>query len=178
MLISEHYRNQNRQLHSEKKGYGAKGDKWADKVLELADDLQLSGISVRILDYGCGKGSLSQAINRYPVTNYDPAVDEFAALPTRHPMVVCTDVLEHIEPHYLDDVLRHIHALTGYRLLATIATREAKKRLPDGRNCHLIVQSSDWWEDKLLPYFELHIDQPSQDNELVVIGKPRVRGPS
>jgi hypothetical protein len=64
-------------------------------------------------------------------------------------MVVCTDVLEHIEPEHLDAVLRHVCSLAKKAVFLQIATRPAKKCLPDGRNAHLTVQSAEWWLAKI-----------------------------
>ena len=64
-------------------------------------------------------------------------------------MVTCTDVLEHIEPKYIDNVLLHLFLLSDRIIFLNINTREANKTLPDGRNAHLIVQKGDWWIKKI-----------------------------
>jgi hypothetical protein len=38
-----------------------------------------------------------------------------------------------------------------------IACYLAKKFLPNGRNCHLIVQHPDWWRQQLLTYMQVSI---------------------
>jgi hypothetical protein len=68
-------------------------------------------------------------------------------------MVICTDVLEHVEPSYLDEVLRNIADKTNKLAYFVICCRPAGQNLPDGRNAHLIVQPHEWWEKKLLEYF-------------------------
>jgi hypothetical protein len=70
-------------------------------------------------------------------------------------MVVCTDVLEHVEPEYLDNVLADIAGLTKQYAYFNISLMEAMKTLPDGRNAHLIVQPWQWWAEKLREYFTL-----------------------
>ena len=64
-------------------------------------------------------------------------------------MVVCTDVLEHVEPAKLDAVLDHIWRLTGRVAYFVIDTRPANAILPDGRNAHLSLHDHWWWIDKL-----------------------------
>ena len=63
-----------------------------------------------MLDYGAGKGRLGEALRKMlpnpPVIHcYDPAAPEWAGEPAPCEMVVCIDVLEHVEPGYLDPVL-------------------------------------------------------------------------
>jgi 2-polyprenyl-3-methyl-5-hydroxy-6-metoxy-1,4-benzoquinol methylase len=67
------------------------------------------------------------------------------AAPEPHDIVACTDVLEHIEPDCLDDVLKDIRRCTKKVAFLLIATRPAIKVLADGRNAHLIQQPYTWW---------------------------------
>ena len=60
------------------------------------------------------------------------------------------DVLEHIEPECLDEVLDHLARITGKILFVAISTIPAKRYLTDGRNTHLIIREGDWWR----PQFE------------------------
>jgi hypothetical protein len=71
-------------------------------------------------------------------------------LPKPSDILVCTDVLEHIEPTLLDNVLDHIERLTREVALLVISCRPANAVLPDGRNAHLIIETPDWWLEKLL----------------------------
>ena len=64
-------------------------------------------------------------------------------------MVACIDVLEHIEPEYLQGVFDHLQDLTEVILFATVHTGPAGKTLSDGRNAHLTQQPMEWW----LPHF-------------------------
>lgn len=97
-----------------------------------------------VLDYGCGKGTLSR------VTGYDPAIVGKDGLPEPHPVVVCLDVLEHVEPELMVSVLDHLQALAQEVVFIVIATGPAQKVLPDGRNAHLIQESAGWWYGRLL----------------------------
>jgi 2-polyprenyl-3-methyl-5-hydroxy-6-metoxy-1,4-benzoquinol methylase len=147
-LISSTYRDLNAQLH-ETHRYGSRGDKWADKVVDLATTYGVTSI----LDYGCGKGALKTAISgrlAAVVSEYDPAIPGKQDMPVQADMVVCTDVLEHIEPECLDAVIAHLHSLTNKIMFAAVSTRLAVKTLADGRNAHLIVQSADIWRPLLV----------------------------
>lgn len=148
-LISKNYRRQNVQLHARPEGFGGDGKKHAERVLEFARKLGVRSV----LDYGCGEGTFKKAITALgwdgAVFEYDPAMKGKEYLPKPAGLLVCTDVLEHIEPDYLDAVLRHMHAVTREAAFLSIATRPANKVLPDGRNAHLIQETPQWWVEKL-----------------------------
>lgn len=149
MLITDEYRKQQSQLH-EQGGYGKASLKFAPIVERVA---QRYGFT-ELLDYGSGKGNLSKALgNVYKVTNYDPAIEQFAAYPSPHDMVACIDVLEHIEPDLLDNVLDDLQRLTLSVGVFTINCAKAGKVLPDGRNAHLIVQPQSWWMPQIQKRF-------------------------
>lgn len=111
-----------------------------------------------VLDYGCGKGALRDALigmyDKIVVIGYDPAIAEFANVPAEpFDLVICTDVLEHIEPEMLDNVLAHIVSLTNEFAYMVIFTGDCGHKLPDGSPCHLIQQPQGWWEGKLIEAF-------------------------
>ena len=146
-LISKPYLAQQAELHSRPQGYGGKGSKWAETVLDLIKRYD----AWSVLDYGCGKGTLGKALREASVPGlrideYDPAITGWSMLPGFADMVVCTDVLEHIEPDRLPSVLGHIALLARKAAFLVVALDPANKILSDGRNAHLIQQPSDWWE--------------------------------
>jgi len=122
----------------------------AKYVVELANQTGLSDI----LDYGCGKGTLNDCMN-IDIKEYDPCVEGKDTPPDPAEIVVCTDVLEHIEPDYLEDVLDDLQRLATRHVLLVIATVPAGKTLPDGRNAHLIVEPAEFWLPKLMARWEL-----------------------
>ena len=107
-----------------------------------------------ILDFGCGKGALLQTLEeKYPHINfigYDPAVLDYNTLPTqKFDVVFCNDVLEHVEPLYIDKVLNFIQTHSNKYVWLRIDTQPATKVLLDGRNAHLIIEDEEWWRERL-----------------------------
>lgn len=157
-LISPAYLVTQRELHAGPQVYGAKGATWADAVVAIS--AQLGCFS--ILDYGCGKGSLmrdlrERALPGVRLAEYDPAIQGKDAAPSFADLVVCTDVLEHIEPDRLAPVLAHLKSLARKAVFVVIATRPASKTLSDGRNAHLIIEDAAWWRGAVESAgFEVH----------------------
>lgn len=150
-LISKGYVEEQKILHARPNGYGGKGDKWAGGVANLITDLRATSV----LDYGCGQGALIKALR--PIVSgavrldeYDPAIPGKDGPPEFADLVVCTDVLEHIEPDKLPSVLAHLQLLARTAVFVVIATRPSNKTLSDGRNAHLIIEPDGWWIDTML----------------------------
>jgi hypothetical protein len=160
--ISPTYLKSQMALHQLPKGYGGRGDKWAGAVTHLAKMYKCK----TILDYGCGQGTLKKAlkplIGDRIITEYDPAIKLKRSIEKGavFDMVVCTDVLEHIEPDKLPIVIDHLFNLSVKILFLVVATRPSKKFFPDGRNVHLIIQPDSWWKERLThPHFRF-VDNP------------------
>lgn len=159
MLITEGYRELQQELHQNLR-YGAASMKFSSKVVGLIRDHRM----VSVLDYGAGKRLLSTALPGIDLTEYDPCVPEISEPPQgTFDLVCCIDVLEHVEPECLDDVLADLGRLTGRLAFLTIHTGPAGKFLSDGRNAHLIQRPIDWWEERLRPhFFMLYIKRVSE----------------
>jgi hypothetical protein len=84
-------------------------------------------------------------------------------------LVCCIDVLEHIEPECLEDVLDHLEELTQRVAFISINTAAAGKTLPDGRNAHLIQRPMEWWFPKIVERFKLQTLQAVSEREFYVI---------
>jgi hypothetical protein len=149
-LISSGYRELNRRLHVSNLAFGVGGGKHAKTVLNIAEKIKTQSI----LDYGCGKGYLAKDIP-FPIWEYDPAVEGKNQSPRPAELVVCTDVLEHIEPECIDmvflDLMRCVLKI-GY---FTIHTGPSMKNLEDGRNAHILQRDRAWWEEKLKKHFTI-----------------------
>jgi hypothetical protein len=167
VLISEEYRELNARLHRDVVTYGVSGRKRADAVLKLSQALKTTSI----LDYGCGKGHLAQCLP-FPIWEYDPAIPGKEDSPRPADIVVCTDVLEHIERDkinaVLDDLARCV-VQVGYFV---IHTGPAVKKYANGQNTHLIQKDESWWTKKIGARF--HIGKCLRDGvELVYVVGPK-----
>ena len=169
--ISDSYLSLQRQLH-ENPNYGVASISYAPIVAQVVARSNARSIS----DYGAGKQNLKKALDRLGIGGYeyrpfDPAFPEYGD-PQPADLVCCIDVLEHIEPEFLDTVIAELARITVKMGLFTIATGPAAKTLADGRNAHLIQQPSSWWLPKLCTYFE--IAQLIRDQHgLVIMVEPR-----
>ena len=122
--------------------------------------------------HGCGKSTLANNLP-FHINQYDPCIEKYAGTPEAADIVVCTDVLEHIEPDYLDNVLDDLQRLTRKVGFFTVATRPAVKTLSDGRNAHLIQRPVEWWVPKLCERFMLTMIQNFNDSEFLAIVEAR-----
>lgn len=146
MLISKGYAREQNRLHADP-SYGSGSHRHAYLVAGIAriEDCET------ILDYGCGKSTLGNVLRGAGIAlaEYDPGFPGKEAEPQPADLVTCLDVMEHIEPEYLSNVLEHLAKLTRKRLLVDIACKHTKFRwLSDGRNSHLIVNEPKWWIEK------------------------------
>jgi len=171
MLISEQYREQQRALH-ERADYGVASLRYAPLV---AQALERAGAS-ELLDYGAGKGRLAPALQEIlkrplKVHQYDPAIPEFAAAPQPCAFVACIDVLEHIEPELLGNVLDDLQRVTAGHGVFTVHCGAALKSLPDGRNAHLTQQPVEWWTGRLRERFDLVSAQALPEGACFVVAR-------
>lgn len=153
-LISPGYLEEQRKLHADPRGYGTKGRKWADQVADLA---RRNGACASILDYGAGQGSLGRELRGrgFAVADYDPAVEAMAAPPSPADLVVCTDVLEHVEPEKVDAVVEHLAELTRVAAFVVISIVPTAKTLSDGRQAHISLHPPGWWAARLSRRFRI-----------------------
>lgn len=167
MLISTEYAKLNQQLHEARPDYGAGGHRWAVLVNTLGSLVDAASI----LDYGCGKGTLSTALPDLNIRSYDPAIPGLNKSPEPADLVVCTDVLEHVELECVENVLDDLCRVTQKLALLTVATRPAVKTLADGRNAHVTVRPFSWWRQRLLSRFDILEFQEDEGFEFCLILK-------
>jgi hypothetical protein len=165
-MITPEYKKQLTQLHSQQK-WGAQGWKCLPDVLGLILQHKLKKPS--ILDYGAGECTFQHtaawALPQARVTSFDPGIPEISKPPgaVTFDIVVCTDVLEHVEPQFVDQTLLALRTLTGRAAHLCIACTPAKTMLPDGRNAHLVVEDPSWWLDRIRPLWnEIEIIKQSK----------------
>jgi len=153
LLASPEYVAEQKRLHAVG-NYGTAALKYGQVVSGLANSLRIQSI----LDYGCGsKRSLLKVLEpdhevRYQ--GYDPAIPEYH-IKEPADLVVSIDVLEHIEPELLDNVLDDLQSLSPNFAFFTVHTGPANKVLSDGRNAHLIQEPARWWLPRFLSRWDL-----------------------
>lgn len=167
MLITDAYRRANELLH-ETTQYGVTAPRFMQAIAQVAGQ---HGVRT-MLDYGSGPREHLKAAFGDVVRSYDPCVAALAADPEPADMLVSCDVLEHIEPDLLDNVLDHMAGLAERVAFLTIATGPAKKTLPDGRNAHLIQEGAEFWLPRVMQRWRVKAFQDIGP-ELVVIGVPK-----
>jgi len=152
--ISPEYLAQQKELHLNPT-YGLASLGFAPVVKELMARHDVRSLS----DYGAGKQNLLRGLQKLGATGfdyfpYDPAFPEYGE-PKPADLVCCIDVLEHIEPAFLDAVLQELRAITVKRGFFSVNCTPAMKFLPDGRNAHLIQEPVSWWLPRLREHFEI-----------------------
>ena len=168
MTISAEYCEQQIELHKNP-NYGVASLHFAPIVLKLAEQFEVKSIS----DYGAGKRNLQKKIkelshSKFKYYPYDPAFPAYGD-PKEADLVCCIDVLEHIEPFYLNAVLVELAKITVKYGFFTIHTGPAVKQLSDGRNAHLIQKPASWWLPHLCNHFEIKHLQGSPGGFWVVV---------
>jgi hypothetical protein len=111
-----------------------------------------------VLDFGCGRGDAYGApyfmhrrlgVPDDGLTLYDPAFQELAAPPVgEHDLVICSDVLEHVPKHEVDEFVAVLFSHARRGVWASVCCRLAKKAFDDGRNLHVTVRPFSWWSAK------------------------------
>ena len=168
--ISAEYIALNKQLHEENLYYGVGGNRHLETVKKIIDKMKHPSI----LDYGCGKGLLAKNLPM-PIWEYDPAIPGKETSPRPADLVVCTDVLEHVEPDMLMNVLRDLQRCVKDVGFFTIHMGAAQKKLPDGRNTHLIQKHKQWWKNRLEAVFDIGTLNQVGPELWVVVGKKQLK---
>ena len=152
--ITTEYLQQQRKLH-QNPNYGVASLSFAPIVADIMRQTGCSSVS----DYGSGKKRLLEGLNQAGVIPslylpYDPVFPEYGE-PKTADLVCCIDVLEHIEPELIDNVILELSNITTKLGFFSIHMGPAAKILDDGRNAHLIQKPSSWWLKKFINYFEI-----------------------
>lgn len=185
LLITDLHKQFNKELHGNGNSdngtpqiYGTTGSNYAGQVSVLAGQLIKKYGDINVLDYGCGKRTLEEAMP--PITgmtfkNYDPCIDGLDDMPNPADIVVCTDVLEHVEPECLENVLNDLKRVTKKAALVVICTDRATKIYSNGQNAHTIVEHHDWWTPKLKKRFYLAESRLENKNLICVLQAKEVK---
>lgn len=175
LTISAEYLEQQKLLH-QNPNYGVASLSFAPII---ADFIRQTGVN-SVSDYGAGKKNLLVGLQNAGISHieyfpYDPVFEEYGE-PRCADLVCCIDVLEHVEPDKLDDVLVDLSKITLNFGFFSIHMGPAGKALSDGRNAHLIQEPSSWWLPRLSQYFEiLHLQSHQMMGDGIwVIVRPKL----
>jgi hypothetical protein len=141
------------QLHKDPSIF--RGYSLSEHIPAIQTIVQNSNIKT-LLDYGCGKAEmydlhrLRQLWKLDSISLYDIGVPKYTSKPVgRFDMTVCVDVLEHIPLELLDQTMDELNKYTSKVLYLCVSCHPASKKLPDGRNAHLNVQTKEWWKQRI-----------------------------
>lgn len=159
-MITENYKKQLSNIHK-KSNWGANSRLSSPKVHNIPELIKRYNIET-LIDFGCGQGGvhkyLEKKYNLKDAAGYDPCVKTYEVLPQGvFDMLISLDVLEHIEPDFIDDTLKLINNKFKKISFLNIHTSKAKLILPDGRNAHLIQEQPEWWKEKISQFIEGNI---------------------
>jgi uncharacterized Rossmann fold enzyme len=147
----------------------------ASKLYDITVESAHNFVCNNTVVHNCGKGMLAQELP-FPIWEYDPAVPGKTESPRPADIVVCTDVLEHIEPDMLGAVLGDLSRCTLKIGYFVIHTGPSTKSLADGRNAHLIQRNMTWWQKQLKKYFTVgNIQKNGPLVTAIVAPKPKVK---
>jgi hypothetical protein len=173
--ITSEYLEQQKILH-QNPNYGVASLSFAPIIADLIKQIGVRSVS----DYGAGKKNLLVGLRQNGITGieylpYDPVFPEYGP-PKTADLVCCIDVLEHIEPDLIDNVISELARLITNFGFFSIHMGPAGKILSDGRNAHLIQKPTSWWLPKISVYFDvLHLQSHQLMGEGVwLVVKPKV----
>lgn len=141
-MISEEYQRKITEYHRTHRWGGAVEGK-AFEIKCIAKD---NGCST-ILDFGCGFGALKNKVgHEFDVTEYDAGIEGKNKLPVgKFDMVVCCDVMEHVEPEFVDQTIDWLYYYATKMIYVSICCAPSLQTFDDGSNLHLTIQTPSWW---------------------------------
>lgn len=162
-MISDEYRRLNAEAHRDP-NYGRAARFHGDLVQSV---IERAGAKT-LLDYGCGKQTLRDVVRGVEYRGYDPAIAGLDAAPAPADVVYCGDVMEHVEPEFVDAVLADVIRLASAAAIFVICCAEGNRRLPDGSPAHRSTHPPEFWREKLQQFGRL-------EEHAGIATKPEVR---
>lgn len=170
-----YYAELQKELHS-RGNYGVAGVSFIPTIFHGIAQLHKRLGEVAVLDYGSSTGGTMRAVREHmslwpTVTDtcYDPFVERFSVEPKPADFVICTDVMEHVEPECTSAVLDHIQSLTKRIVFFSISLRPANKELQDGRNAHINLRDSEFWLVEVQKRFIISEAKVGSDGENLLV---------
>ena len=150
--FTKEYAEMQKQMHEHYTKYGAGVPALLQTIFSMTSQLVKRHGSLTVLDYGSADGNVERGLTEkfwvppgVSFVNYDPFIEGSSKDPDPANLVLCMDVMEHVEPQCTEAVLDHIQALTKNVVLFSICMIPAKKVLPDGRNAHINLRDAEYW---------------------------------
>jgi len=172
---TEAYKVLQQSLHS-KGDYGHSGHQYIPTIFHAISQLAKRLGAVTVLDYGSASGDTMRHVSDHlwlpPTVRdfcYDPFVEGFSAEPQSADLILCTDVLEHVEPECTMAVLDHITSLTKRIAFFSIGMAPANKVLDDGRNAHINLRESEFWIREITRRFIVSEAKITSDKETLLV---------
>lgn len=164
--IEEKYIEQYQVLHKEMSEYGASSVDYFEEVSLMIEFLAPE----TVLDYGCGKGKLTELLSRkYPEIafyQYDPAIKGKDVLPIDCvDFLINTDVLEHIPKEIIPSVIEKIASVSNKCFFA-LHHAKAAVILPNGENAHCTIELPEWYIGLFKRYFKDVIELKGSESYL------------
>lgn len=149
---------------------------WGTMSLQLAprvaELMALHGAKT-VLDYGAGYGNLATSLGNIAphvtVIPYEPGRPEWAAIPEPVEFVACIDVLEHVEPELVNNVLDDLRRVTLKTGLFNISLRPARRVLNNGWNAHISLFTAEDWMTRIRSRFNVLELQHNPDPEEITV---------
>ena len=151
------------QNHHHTKIWGASAVKWSGPDVEKLLSWKRYNVQTA-LDYGCGQHVLATEFPQVNWTGYDPGIPERAEKPDgKFDLVVCSDVMEHVEEDYVEAVLQEIADYAKQVVFLNIACAPANDRFQSGprkgKDVHITVKHPTWWEEKVRALDGIHVQE-------------------
>lgn len=145
-LVTDYYRKVLETEHSLGE-WGVASIEYAPRIANIMSRYKLN----EILDYGAGAGNLEKnlliLLPNVIVHNYEPGIPKWNNKPNPCKMVACTDVIEHIEPDCLNDVLDDLQRVIEKYAFISISTVPAYRVLNNGWNAHICLKDPKEWKE-------------------------------
>jgi len=177
-LFTDEYAALQRELHAGG-NYGVTGSQYTPSIFHAICQLAKRHGAISVLDYGSAAGNTFAALQQQywlppgvVFHYYDPFIPEHSQTPEVVDLVICADVMEHVEPQCTRAVLDHIARITRRLVFFSIALTPAGKVMSDGRNAHINLRSQEFWLREIQRRFVISEAQASAGGEtLLVIGQ-------